>query len=364
MKSESHPSGPPCENCKQAEKECNTIRKSFLIMMVFMNSYMWILNVASIKIIVDLTSHNMEELLSESVERILYTANRASTLAFHVESGLLFYGFYSQGSNKHDHKNDSREPESQHLDERQSYCCRKHIYRVSRWIGGGLFFVFIFLGIGSFLTRPNESDVHYAVTVAIGLIFLIIIGITLSTTLSFYNKCSPAQGTTSTSNEQNDNRWKDLIEYMAGENVGDLRILLFYSICAVSYHLLLTLKVTFGGIHVDVYQPVREALKGLACVSLTVFMLWLSRKDRKLRCWFKLNLMLGNVIALICLELIEETFEHSFAHKDPLKLYALPLAIDFKTYVFVHSYTHVVSERRKIKHSNASTASFNRPINI
>lgn len=67
-----------------------------------------------------------------------------------------------------------------------------------------------------------------------------------------------------------------------------------------------------------------------------------------------MNVMLGNVVALVCLELIEETFEHSFAHKDPLKLYALPLAIDFKTYVFVHSYTHVVSERRKIKHSTGS----------
>ena len=71
-------------------------RKSFLIIMAFMNCYLWVLNVAKVKILVDLTSNKMEELLSGSVERIIYTVNRASTLAYHVESVQLFYKFYEE----------------------------------------------------------------------------------------------------------------------------------------------------------------------------------------------------------------------------------------------------------------------------
>ena len=73
-------------------------RKSFLIIMAFMNCYMWVLNVFKIKILVDLTSDNMEKLLTGSVERIIYTVNRASTLAYHVESVQLFYKFYEEDS--------------------------------------------------------------------------------------------------------------------------------------------------------------------------------------------------------------------------------------------------------------------------
>ena len=57
------------------------------------------------------------------------------------------------------------------------------------------------------------------------------------------------------------------------------------------------------------------------------------------RCWRDLNVMLWNVLALVFLELIEETFEHSNSHKDPLQLYALPLAIDFKIYVLIHTFS-------------------------
>ena len=83
------------------------------------------------------------------------------------------------------------------------------------------------------------------------------------------------------------NMFKGITSYMAGENVGDLRILLFYSICATSYHFLLTMKIIINGANVDVYQPVREGCKGVACISLTVFMFWMSHKHRKLRYFFK-----------------------------------------------------------------------------
>jgi hypothetical protein len=53
--------------------------------------------------------------------------------------------------------------------------------------------------------------------------------------------------------------------------------------------------------------------------------------------------MFWNVLALVFLELIEETFEH--AHKDPLQLYALPLAIDFKIYVLIHTFSDIVAAR-------------------
>lgn len=71
-------------------------RKSFLILMAFMNCYLWVLNVAKITILVDLTSKKMEDLVSPSVERVIYTVNRASTLAYHVESVQLFYKYYEE----------------------------------------------------------------------------------------------------------------------------------------------------------------------------------------------------------------------------------------------------------------------------
>ena len=61
-----------------------------------MNCYLWVLNVVKIKIIVDLTSEKMEDLVSSSVERIIYAVNRASTLAYHVESVQLFYKYYEE----------------------------------------------------------------------------------------------------------------------------------------------------------------------------------------------------------------------------------------------------------------------------
>lgn len=71
-------------------------RKLFLILMAFMNCYLWVLNVVKIRILVDLTSKKMEDLVSSSVERIIDTVNRASTLAYHVESVQLFYTYYEE----------------------------------------------------------------------------------------------------------------------------------------------------------------------------------------------------------------------------------------------------------------------------
>ena len=51
--------------------------------------------------------------------------------------------------------------------------------------------------------------------------------------------------------------------------------------------------------------------------------------------------MLWNVLALVLLELFEETFEHSNSHNDLLQLYVLPLAIDFKIYVLIHTFSDV-----------------------
>ena len=59
--------------------------------------------------------------------------------------------------------------------------------------------------------------------------------------------------------------------------------------------------------------------------------------------------MLWNVLALILLELIEETFEHSNSHNELLQLYALPLAIDFKIYVLIHTYSDVRAARKEYR---------------
>ena len=62
--------------------------------MIFMNMYMWMLNVTDIKYIVDLQKPCMDNLYSKSVDTIVYIVNRASTLAYHVESAQLLYKFY------------------------------------------------------------------------------------------------------------------------------------------------------------------------------------------------------------------------------------------------------------------------------
>ena len=326
-------------------------RKSFLIIMAFMNCYMWLLNVSTIKVLVDLTSHNMEKLLSGSVERIIYTVNRASTLAYHVESVQLFYKFYEEDS-------DSLLQQPYEDLGNQNLGANAIVETESAkgmWGGFFMFVLFVAMAGGSFLVRTDVTDIHYFATAATVGILLTIFCITLNTTLSKDNEIYEAHEIQA--NQQHlvnediqhhsTKMFKDISCYMAGEKVGHIRILLFYSICAMSYHFLFTMKIIFAGIEVDVYQPVREGSKGFACMSLTVFMFWMSHEYRKLRCWRDLNVMFWNVLAMVFLELIEETFEH--AHKDPLQLYALPLAIDFKIYVLIHTYSDTVAARNEYR---------------
>ena len=138
------------------------------------------------------------------------------------------------------------------------------------------------------------TDIHYSATAATIGILLTIFCITLSTTLSHDNSSVAVVVNDEIPQMQNRsiNMFKGITSYMAGENVGHLRILLFYSISAASYHFLLTMKIIINDSDsdtdtADVYQPVREGCKGVACISLTVFMFWMSHKHRKLRYFFK-----------------------------------------------------------------------------
>ena len=70
--------------------------------------------------------------------------------------------------------------------------------------------------------------------------------------------------------------------------------------------------------------------------------------------------MFWNVMALVLLELIEETFEHSNSHKDLLQLYALPLAIDFKIYVLIHTFSDITAARNDYR-EELSLASIQAP---
>ncbi|CAB3988203.1 Hypothetical predicted protein [Paramuricea clavata] len=211
----------------------------------------------------------------------------------------------------------------------------------------------------NFIHWTKMTDSHIAATAAIIGILLTIVCITLKTTQQGNSQVlivGMLQTQDNHDSQQNNlvnevqhrsvKMFEDIASYVAGEKVGHLKILLFYSISAVSYHFLMTMKITFNGIEeVDTLMPVREGCKGLACMSLTVFMFWMSHEDRKLRCWFYLYVMFWNVLALVSLELIEETFEHGNSNREPLQLYALPLAIDFKIYVLIHTYSDIVAAR-------------------
>ena len=108
---------------------------------------------------------------------------------------------------------------------------------------------------------------------------LTIFCITLKTTLSTDNYADE-----DVNHEYNlKTMFKDITCYMAGEGVNHVRLLVFYSICAISYHFLLAIRVVMRGTHIDIFQPVREACKGVACICLFVFMFWMSHTKRKLR---------------------------------------------------------------------------------
>lgn len=321
-------------------------RKSFLILMVFINCYLWLLNVTKIEVLVDLTSSKMQKFFSSSVERIIYTVNRASTLAYHIESAQLFYKFYEE---------DDEGLIDDQYEDLGNYADHGHQQIVETessngvWLGFFMFGICISLAIGSFLLRTGIHDIHYAATISAVAVMVTILCITFKTTLS-----------TDNTEEELPEQWlmfKDIVSYMAGDQVGHLRVLLFYSIGAASYHFLVTIRVSLHDGEIDLFQPVREGCKGVACLSLTVFMFWMSHKQRKLRCWRDLNVMFWTVMSLLALDLIEETFEHDYKEKDPLQIYMLPLAIDFKTYVIIHTFSDLTTAkseyRRELRYNHA-----------
>ena len=54
-------------------------------------------------------------------------------------------------------------------------------------------------------------------------------------------------------------------------------------------------------------------------------------------------------MTLLALDLVEETFEHDNTAKDPLQIYALPLAIDFKTYVIIHTFSDLAEAKTEYR---------------
>lgn len=141
-------------------------------------------------------------------------------------------------------------------------------------LSGALIFYFLFV----MFDRSGIHDIHYAATLSTVAVMVTIFCITLKTTMSDGNTegGSPEEWVTIS------DMFEDITSYLAGEQVSHLRVLLFYSICAASYHSLLTIRLSTRK-EMDIFQPVREGCKGVACISLTVFMFWMSHKHRKLR---------------------------------------------------------------------------------
>ncbi|XP_046848306.1 uncharacterized protein LOC124441881 isoform X2 [Xenia sp. Carnegie-2017] len=301
--------------------------------MIFMNMYMWMLNVTDLKNIVDLQTPCMDKLYSKSVDTIVYIVNRASTLAYHVESAQLLYKFYIEDNpNQIDHECEDLVDQG-----RIDYQARTESdSSKGTWWGFFLFVVFVSAALGSYITRLKTTDEHYLATGAIIGISLFVLGLTIDVT------CCQRDNEENTFMDRETTVFERITAYLAGENVGHSRILLFYSICAISYHSLLTVYSDNNR------EKIRESCKGFACLILTVFMFWMNRDRRELRCWFALNLMIWNVLALVCLELIGEAFQHKKPENDKkLQLYVLPLAIDFKIYVLIHTYNDIQAAKKK-----------------
>ena len=130
------------------------------------------------------------------------------------------------------------------------------------------------------LNRNGIHQIHYGATISTVGVMLTIFCITMNTTmLNGDTQEEPPEQPQSVSTQ----RFRDIITYMAGNEVSHLRVLLFYSIGATSYHFLVTMRVILRGGNMDVYQPVREGCKGVACLSLTIFMFWMSHEQRRLR---------------------------------------------------------------------------------
>ena len=70
--------------------------------------------------------------------------------------------------------------------------------------------------------------------------------------------------------------------YVSFRSLSHVRLLLFYSLTAVTYHFVYALHVTTLHTY-DVLRIVREVLKGISCIFIALFGLWITHDKRQLR---------------------------------------------------------------------------------
>lgn len=71
-------------------------RRAMFILMALFNAFTWLISLSDIDSISDLSKDCMDSLLTASVFRIVHTVGRAATLAFRIESTLMFLKFFHE----------------------------------------------------------------------------------------------------------------------------------------------------------------------------------------------------------------------------------------------------------------------------
>ncbi|XP_048581388.1 uncharacterized protein LOC116619087 [Nematostella vectensis] len=133
--------------------------------------------------------------------------------------------------------------------------------------------------------------------------------------------------------------------YVSGNQFEHVKLALFYSVIGVTFHSVYALHIIIkpdpvGG----KWRWQREMSKALACVFLSMFVYWMSHRNRKLRQWRPLHIMVGMTATMLFLDLAEECASYGDDEYEWV-IYVFPLAIDFKMYVLIHTWSNLTSAK-------------------
>ncbi|XP_031567419.1 uncharacterized protein LOC116302290 [Actinia tenebrosa] len=311
-------------------------RRAMFILMALFNALSWLISLSDVDSVSDLNKNCMDGLLTASVFRIVHTVDRAAILAFRIESTLLFLKFFHQDRQSLEGLTRSE------LVVTPTTISHSEIGK-GRWSSGFLAACYCGIAIASFVLSPRGKNKHQRLATAACLLTSLTLAI-----VCVRLKCSGSSNRIPC--EPNDNQvpdskgFENVSVYISGEKFHHTKLLLFYSIVAVTYHTVLALHLTTVTPHTkeSYYQIARESFKAFGCISLGMFGMWMCHKRRRIRSWRSLHVMLWMIATMFFLDMAEECANYGIGDEFIWVTYVFPLAIDFKMYLFIHTWSDLM----------------------
>lgn len=319
--------------------EWSTIRKGMYALLSFFNMFTWLTNLSAVGSLSEVDQKCMQRLLTPTVARIVHTVGRAAYLAFRIECAQLFYKYYKQDGETIHAVREAVEGE----DDNTMPNLPVHTETgEGRWFGGFLAAVYCGTAVTSYIlysmrSKKSNADELYLST---GAVVLTCLTVFVTYLVLVY------------SGERNSHVPFDekgpldnISSYIAATSLRHMRLLLFYSITAVTYHFVFALHLSTVN-EFDRQRLVREGAKGVTCIFLALFATWGNHRQRKLRSWRSLHVMLWMIFTCLFLDLVEECASYGQVD-DNLVQYVFPLAIDFKMFVLIHAISDVRAAKKE-----------------